>query len=184
MFGPISRLIFPHTVITMKNHAVRLLIILATALCLISPLHAQQVQTVNSFDLNRYLGTWHEIARFPAWYQRGCSNSKAVYGRIDNKTISVTNSCDRNGKRESADGNAIVKGTGKLGVKFSPLQPFRADYWVLWIDDAYQTVAVGEPGKKYGWILSRNKSRSRASVSGALNALQENGYDTNKLIWN
>ena len=145
---------------------------------------AQEVKTVTQFDLNRYLGTWYEIARFPARFQRGCKNAKAVYRKIGAKKISVENSCNRNGKRSVAEGSAVVTGTGKLGVRFSVFQPVRAPYWILWIDDTYQTVAVGEPGRKFGWILSRKPRRSQPSVAGALRAFRKNGYDTRKLIWN
>jgi apolipoprotein D and lipocalin family protein len=160
------------------------LFVFATPHLLTTTAMAGEVKAVTQFDLNRYLGTWHEIARFPARFQRGCSNAKAVYAKVDTKKISVVNTCTRNGKTASADGDAIVKGAGKLGVKFSVLQPFRAPYWVLWIDKGYQTVAVGEPGKKFGWILSRSATRSRASVAEAIKAFEQNGYDTTKLIWN
>lgn len=158
-------------------------LVLAFLCCLSSSSFAAEVKAVESFNLNRYLGTWHEIARFPARFQRGCKDAKAVYKKINATKISVLNSCKRNGSISTADGNAIVKGTGKLGVKFSVFQPFRAPYWVLWIDDGYQTVAVGEPGRKFGWILSRSPNRSKASVAEAVAAFERNGYKTNKLIW-
>ncbi len=58
--------------------------VLAAALILglSSSVSAQNVEAVNSFDLNRYLGTWYEIARMPARFQRGCKDAKAVYERI------------------------------------------------------------------------------------------------------
>jgi apolipoprotein D and lipocalin family protein len=162
----------------------KLLLAFLALLALNSSAFAQEVRAISTLDLNRYLGTWHEIARFPARFQKGCKDAKAVYQKIDEARISVVNTCKRNGSISKADGNAIVKGPGKLGVKFSVFQPFRAPYWVLWIDPNYQTVAVGEPSRKFGWILSRNKNRSRSSVVKAISALAQNGYDTRKLIWN
>ncbi|MEM7214414.1 MAG: lipocalin family protein [Pseudomonadota bacterium] len=145
---------------------------------------SQEVKTVDQLDLNRYLGTWHEVARFPARFQRGCKDAKAVYKKIGAGKISVVNSCTRNGEKSVAEGNAVVTGTGRLGVRFSVFQPFRAPYWVLWIDKGYQTAVVGDPSRKYGWILSRIPDRDRSGLTEAINAFEKNGYDTSKLIWN
>ncbi|MCX7670601.1 MAG: lipocalin family protein [Anaerolineae bacterium] len=138
---------------------------------------AGEVRAVGNLDLNRYLGTWHEVARYPVIFQRGCTRSKAVYRKIDDRRISVTNSCVRNGKVTEIEGDAIVAGPGKLKVSFFRFLPFRADYWVLYVDKTYSTAVVGGPGRRAAWILSRTPNRSRASLAPALRALERNGYD-------
>ena len=142
-----------------------------------------EVKTVQRLDLQRYLGTWYEAARFPARFQRGCEDSKAIYAKLDDNQISVTNSCIRDGKKTVAKGNAIVRGPGMLAVKFSIFMPFRAPYWVLWVDDNYQTAVVGEPNRKFGWILVRDSNRSRSSLETAVKVFEKNGYDTSQLVW-
>lgn len=142
-----------------------------------------EVRAVTDLDLSRYLGTWYEIARYPMFFQRGCTQSKAEYRALPDNRIAVINSCQRNGKLSVAEGDAIVKGPGKLAVSFSRFMPFRADYWVLHVDDGYRTAVVGGPSRKTGWILSRTPNRSRESLKEALAVLERNGYDTSDLIW-
>jgi apolipoprotein D and lipocalin family protein len=156
----------------MKTLAAVLCFLFAAALA-----HAAEVRAVTSLDLNRYLGTWYEVARYPVFFQRGCTRSKAIYSQTRPDRISVTNTCIRNSKLSSITGDATIKAPGKLRVSFSPFIPFRSDYWVLYIDKSYSTAVVGGPGRSTGWILSRKPNRSRASLSPALQALERNGYD-------
>ena len=142
---------------------------------------AAEVKSVSGLDLNRYLGTWHEVARYPFFFQRGCTQSKAEYAKLAEDRISVVNTCRRGGKTVTAKGDAIVSGPGKLRVAFSKLLPIRADYWVLYIDKTYSTAVVGSPNRRVGWILSRSPNRSRNSLEPALAALRRNGYDLSRL---
>lgn len=78
--------------------------------------------TVPSVDLNRYTGTWYEIARLPMWFQRHCVDSKAVYTSRPDGAIGVHNECitDRGGL-DHADGVATVvdpKTNARLTVVF------------------------------------------------------------------
>ena len=166
-------------VFTMKRGLMALFLVVMLPV----PALRAEVRAVTGLDLGRYLGTWHEVARYPMFFQRGCSKSKAVYGRLGEDRISVTNSCLRNGRIAVAEGDAIVKGPGKLAVSFSRVMPFRADYWVLYFDRDYRTAVVGSPGQRFGWILSRSPDRTRESLAPALAALEANGYDLSKLIW-
>ena len=51
---------------------------------------AQEVQTVDSVDLSRYLGHWYEIAAYPKWFERDMTNVTAQY-TLDKDKIKVTN---------------------------------------------------------------------------------------------
>ena len=142
---------------------------------------AAEVKAVSGLDINRYLGTWHEVARYPFFFQRGCTQSKAEYVKLAKDRISVVNTCRRSGRIVTAKGDAIVSGPGKLRVAFSKLLPIRADYWVLYIDKTYSTAVVGSPNRRVGWILSRSQNRSHKSLEPALAALRRNGYDLSRL---
>lgn len=39
----------------------------------------KDVTPVTNFDLNRYLGTWHEVARLDHSFERGLSDVTATY---------------------------------------------------------------------------------------------------------
>lgn len=46
---------------------------LLTAWSALAPPDDRSVRTVDRVDLTRYAGEWHEIARFPNRFQRGCA---------------------------------------------------------------------------------------------------------------
>ena len=41
------------------------------------------LETVNFVDLNRYVGKWYEIARYPNSFQKSCVGSMATYSLRD-----------------------------------------------------------------------------------------------------
>ncbi|MEO1066968.1 MAG: lipocalin family protein [Pseudomonadota bacterium] len=160
-----------------------LTIILFFALTVASPVLAKPT-AVDRLDLERYLGLWHEAARFPAFYQRGCTDATAVYDRAEKGGIAITNSCTRKGKRVSVTGNGKPNGVGKFKVSFFKFIPFRADYWVLWVEPNYKMAVIAVPDGKSAWILSRTPKPSQTQLKKALGVLKDNGYDPAKLIWN
>ena len=60
-----------------------------------APPRTQQV------DLQRYQGTWYELARLPMFFQRHCAQSEAHYRLQPDGTIAVLNRCrTEKGERE------------------------------------------------------------------------------------
>lgn len=149
-------------------------------------------ETVGEVDLQRYQGTWYEIARLPMFFQRKCVQSQADYRlRVDCK-IAVLNQC-RTGDGEwvSAAGAAeSVEGrSDRLQVRFdnwfSRLFPAltTGDYWVLHLDEGYQVALVGHPDRKYLWLLAREPQISAAKRDELLQVAREQGYQLDELIW-
>jgi len=122
--------------------------------------------TVAHVDLARYQGTWHEIARLPMWFQRGCVHSTAHYTLETDGTVGVVNRCrTADGEEKSATGRAYVVDTAsnaRLEVEFdnwfSRLFPgvARGDYWVIGLEPDYSVAVVGNPSREYLWILARD----------------------------
>lgn len=136
------------------------------------------------FQPERYLGLWYEIARYPVFFEKGCTATTAEYGRIDAETISVRNTCRKDapdGPAETATGKATIVGPGKLKVKFDRVPFVRGDYWVLWVDESYQTAVVGVPSGSAGWILARTPTIDAARRARAEAVLEANGYDPSRL---
>lgn len=150
-------------------------------------------RTVDHVDLKRYQGTWYELARMPMFFQRNCAQSQAQYKLEDDGNIAVTNRCRTlQGKWEQATGTASpqVEGkTDKLWVVFdnwfSRLLPgvAKGDYWVLYVSDDYRQALVGNPDRKYLWLLSRTAHVSESVRNELLMKAQQQGYDTTRLIW-
>ncbi len=121
---------------------------------------------VPSVDLNRYMGRWYEIARYPNSFQRQCvGDVTATYSLLDDGQIKVVNRCRKeNGEYSEVEGRAKRAGDDepntKLKVRFAPaflsFLPFVwGDYWIILLAPDYSYVVIGEPDRKYLWILSR-----------------------------
>lgn len=134
--------------------------------------------TVAQVDLDRYLGTWYEIALIPNRFQEQCvSDTQAEYRR-DGEAILVLNRCrTASGEEESATGIArVVAGSGNAQLRVSFFRPFYGDYWVLALDPDYRWVLVGEPRRRYGWILSRTPALDPAVLKTLLDRAEALGY--------
>lgn len=144
-------------------------------------------------DLDRYTGTWYEIASYPQWFQRGCHCTRARYSKNDDGTIDVLNSCNREsvtGKYSTANGTAVVQpddngSNARLKVYFflPRLRLFGGDYWVIGLDEDYRWAVVSEPREKYLWILSRTPELPDAELEKAKEVIRSNGLDLNMLEW-
>lgn len=152
----------------------------------------EPLQTVEKVELDRYLGKWYEVARKPLYFQNKCDRDvTATYTLNENGNVAVDNRCySKDGKLNQSVGEAFVQNApfnSKLKVSFLPgairWLPFgRGDYWVLKLDDDYQTVLVGEPKRKYMWVLSRTATPDETVVTEYLNYAKSVGYDLGDLI--
>ena len=138
---------------------------------------------VTSVDLDRYLGRWYEIARFPNRFERGCEDVTADYGLREDGQISVINTCVKEGMAEAIEGQAWVVAPGRLKVTFVPWLGGLAagDYWVLHLEPDYSMAVVGAPSGNFGWILSRGAKLPGEKMDRALGVFAANGYDTAQL---
>jgi apolipoprotein D and lipocalin family protein len=151
---------------------------------------ADELQTVTSVDLSRYVGKWYEIARYPNSFESDCYNSTAEYTTQSDGTIAVVNTCVKtNGDSDRAEGLAEVVDTqshAKLKVSFLPAWLRwtglgEGDYWVIQLGAHYEYSVVSEPSREYLWILSRESSLDSATYTSILKSLVEQGFDTSKL---
>jgi apolipoprotein D and lipocalin family protein len=147
--------------------------------------HASPLRAVGKVDLAQYTGRWYEIARYPNRFQRDCqSHTTAEYTLRDDGKLQVVNSC------RQADGKVKqVRGTAKIAdketnakLKVTFFWPFYGDYWVIGLSPDYRYAIVGEPKRKYLWILSRTPQLDNVTYEEILSQIKTAGYDTEKLI--
>lgn len=149
------------------------------------------LSTIASLDVNRYLGTWYEIAKFPNRFQKACvGDTSASYSLREHGRIRVLNRCRKaDGGEDVAEGVARQVGDAsspKLKVRFAPaflsfIPMVWGDYWVIDLDERYQLSAVSEPGRQYLWILSRTRQVDPAVYQALVARLAAQGFDTSKL---
>jgi apolipoprotein D and lipocalin family protein len=151
-----------------------------------------EVRTVPSVNLDRYVGKWYEIAKYPNRFQKKCvGNTTAIYTKKADGRLEVLNSC-RTGKGETdeAKGEAKIvdKNTNaRLKVRFAPgflsFLPFVwGDYWVIDLEPDYKYAVVGTPSRDYLWILSRTPELDENTYQGILNRVKEQGFDPARLV--
>lgn len=144
-----------------------------------------ELRTVGRVDLQRYLGTWYDIASFPQRFQEGCTGTTATYALRDDGDIDVVNRCRKgslDGEEDVAEGRARVvdpKTNARLEVSF--FRPFWGDYWIIDLGADYEYAVVGHPGRDYLWILSRTPTMDAAVYDGILARLREQGYEVERL---
>ncbi|MHB1215987.1 MAG: lipocalin family protein [Thiobacillus sp.] len=140
--------------------------------------------TVQAVDLERYVGTWYEIARLPNSFQTMCvSDTQAIY-RPSGKDVAVLNRCrTAHGTIEQAHGIAkVVAASNGAKLRVSFFRPFYGDYWILALDPDYRWALVGEPKRRYAWILARQAALDPATLDTLLNRAAALGFDRQAFI--
>lgn len=149
------------------------------------------VSSVETLDITRYAGQWHEIAHLPVSFQRKCAGDiTAAYALREDGRIDVRNACrTHEGDTAVAEGvaRAVEGHPGRLQVRFAPdwlswVPLVWADYWILALDPDYQWALIGEPGRKYLWILSREPDMQRERFEDIKAQAEAMGYDLEPLV--
>ncbi len=148
------------------------------------PISAPPIKSVENLDLNKYLGKWFEIARYPNSFEKNCINVTAEYSLRSDGKINVLNSCvdarnESKIKKAKAIAVKIENKTSVFAVNFAPipLPKGEGNYHVLWVDDNYTKAIVGEPKGKYLWFLSRKKNISAQDFDEMKNIAANQFYD-------
>ena len=135
---------------------------------------------VAELNLERYAGHWYEIARFPNRHQRNCNAIMAEYSTRRDGNFDVRGTCPdrRPGRdRRTMEGVARLDGPAELSIGLTSWMPlFRRTVFVLGISEDYQVAVVGEPSRRYGWIMARSQQISPAQFDRAAQVLARNGY--------
>jgi apolipoprotein D and lipocalin family protein len=150
----------------------------------IQPTMAQRPY-IKNFDLNRYLGHWYEIARFPHSFEKGLVGCTADYSFLPDGKVKVENAGFRNtldGEGSIASGKAKFAGDPTEGhLKVSFFLFFYADYFIMDMDPDYQWALIGSNADKYLWILSRTPQMDDITYNKILDKARSLGYDLAKL---
>ncbi|EHR40380.1 lipocalin family protein [Alishewanella jeotgali] len=146
----------------------------------------EKVTPVSPFELERYLGTWHEIARLDHRFERGLTQVTAEYSLRQDGGVTVLNrGFDAANQRwKSATGKAYFvadSNTGRLKVSF--FGPFYGGYNIAKLDPDYQIALVVGPNLDYAWLLARKLQLSAAECAPYLAEAERIGIALDQLIW-
>lgn len=165
----------------MKNIMVVLLALLTG--CVRLP---EQIQPVDHFNLERYLGTWYEIARLDHSFERGLSKVSAEYSLREDGGVRVVNRgyAAKNGSWKQAEGTASFVGRPDQGfLKVSFFGPFYGAYVIFDLDHAqYRYALVCGPNRAYLWILARTPTLPAETMERLIERAAALGFDTGNLL--
>lgn len=146
--------------------------------------------TVEFVDVNRYVGTWYEIASIPMGFQASCYATTATYAVIDDRTVSVLNRCNW-GKVDGApleiEGTATVVepiSNAQLEVDFGFT---KAPYWIVDLgsaqdDTPYPWAVVSNPSRDALWLLARTPRIPEARFDTIVERLEQRGFGPSRML--
>jgi apolipoprotein D and lipocalin family protein len=165
-------------------HAFILLILITLSSCSSS---MKTLTTVPDVDITKYSGKWYEIARLPNSFEKGLVCVTAEYGLREDGKISVVNAGQKEGEPgrvKSVKGKAWVPDKnepGRLKVQF--FWPFAGGYYIFHLDkENYKYALVGDPSRKYLWILARSPEIEESLYQQLVEIAKKNEFATGNLL--
>jgi len=151
------------------------------------------IQAVPQLNLPRFLGRWHGVAWLPLPFQRRCAGELTLdYAARDDGLIAVHSACrGEDGRISEAHGVARqpepLREPGRLQLRFAPawldrLRLVWNEHWILALDDDYHWALVGEPRRRFLWILNREPRMDYHLLDDLKTIARRMGYDLAPLI--
>ena len=142
---------------------------------------------VKELDIDRYLGTWYEIARLDHSFERGLEKVTADYSYRNDGGIKVVNRGfdPVKNKWKEAIGKAYFVEASDIGrLKVSFFGPFYGGYNIFLLDQKdYSYSVVCGPKKSYLWILARTPHLDKKTVDELISKINAYGFKTDELIY-
>ena len=150
------------------------------------------LRVVPQLDLQRYTGTWYEVARLPNRFEQKCARGvTATYALRDDGRLAVTNRCldTEGGVREAAGIARRVadQPPSVLEVRFAPaflswIPAVWGDYRVIELAAGYEHAVVGTEDRKYLWVLSRTPEMGPDVLEALLERAKAQGFAVDDVI--
>lgn len=143
-------------------------------------------------DLDRFVGSWFEIARLPDPKDKEClSDARATYARTDNglRLLSLCRRQDGSIRRSTGRARLADDATqARFKISYShpalDVLPFVwSDYTIIDVADDYGTAIVGAADRKHLWLLSRQPFVTDRARQDFMNKARAQGFDTSALIF-
>jgi apolipoprotein D and lipocalin family protein len=161
-----------------------ILFVLVASGCVSIP---ENITPVTSFQIERYLGKWYEIARLDHRFERGLTQISAEYSMRPDGGLKVLNRGYSNEKQEwsEAEGRGyFVQSPNEAYLKVSFFGPFFGSYIVFELDTVnYQYALISGPDKSYFWLLARTPTIDENLKKKLIAKAAALGFDTTKLIF-
>jgi len=140
-------------------------------------------QLAKPVDLDQYAGDWFVHGaiplRIPFFSDADARNYTEHYERLAPDVIRMTSAFatpDDKRRSFSFKGNVVdqeLNATWSIGIVW----PIRAEYSIIYLDEAYNTTVVASPNRKYAWIMSREPQMGDTQYADILEFMAAAGFD-------
>jgi len=172
----------------MKNasYILSLTVIITTVFFMVGCKEEEQpMSTVESLDLERFMGDWHVIGLIPNFIEKSAVNGIEHYALEPDGSVGITYSFREkhaNGKQKVMKAKGFIYNhDSKAEWRVQFIWPFKFPYLVVELDPDYSYTVIGVPNRKYAWIMSRKPSLDPDVYNGILTRMAAIGYDTSKI---
>ncbi len=145
------------------------------------------VRPVANVEIEKYLGTWYEIARLDHSFESGLSQVSATYSLREDGGISVINKGynAEDDEWNEAEGKAFFVDDTTVGLlKVSFFGPFYGGYNIIALDKIkYSYSMVCGPDLSYLWILSREKEMEKPLLDSLILIAKNYQFPVDELIF-
>ena len=144
----------------------------------------EPLKAVDQVDLERFMGDWYVIANIPTSIEKGAHNAVETYRLDDDGTIATTFTFKKDGfdgelKTYTPRGFVRDESNAIWGMQF--IWPIKADYRIIYLDEAYAVTVIGRNKRDYVWIMARKPAIPEQEYTRILDMLGSVGYDVNKV---
>lgn len=158
-----------------------LLIVLAILACTTGP----PIYTVDSVDIERFMGDWYVIASIPTSIEKQAYNAVESYRLAEDGTIETTFSFNKGsfegplkvyrprGFIQDTQSNAV------WGMQF--FWPIKAEYRIIYLTEDYSQTVIGRTKRDYVWIMARKPTIPDDDYNRILDFIKSQGYDLAQL---
>ncbi len=143
------------------------------------------LETVDSVDLERFMGDWYVIANIPTFAEKGAHNAVETYRLDDDGTIATTFTFRKDafdGPEKQYNPRGYVRDTrsnAEWGMQF--IWPFKGDYRIIYLEDDYSATIIGRNKRDYVWLMAREPQMSEENYANAVQLIVDAGYDVSDL---
>jgi apolipoprotein D and lipocalin family protein len=124
-----------------------------------------------AFQPGQVAGVWRQVASFQP--DGATCRAGGVEMTPEGAGLRLSGTLCLAGRAEKVSGAAPMVGPGRLRIKGE-------DWWVLWVDSGYRTLAIGTPSGRFGLILDRGAIPADR-LAAAREIFDFNGYRTEAL---
>lgn len=143
------------------------------------------MDTVDYVDLEKFMGDWYVIANIPTFIEKDAYNAVENYRLADDGTIPTTFTFRKggfDGPKKTYTPRGFVRDTSTnalWGMQF--IWPFKGDYRIIYLDDAYSVTIIGRQKRDYVWLMAREPEIDDRQYDELVEFIGSVGYDTSKI---